>query len=204
MNTYHEESRRAFEHTLGWLRQWACSRSFGLGTRVPWDPQYLIESLSDSTIYMLINEKDPGDNKGLLRLYDYFYHREHLFIVTELLRANLYEFQKFNLESGDEPYFTLGSLRSIARQVLISLEFMHSMDLIHCDLKPEYILIKSYSRCEVKVIDLGSSCFITDHLSSYVQSRSYRAPEVILGARYSQKVDVWSLGQLWPWVSRNA
>ena len=52
MNTYGEEARRAFEHTLGWLRQWACSRSFGLGTRLPWDPQYLIESLSDSTIYM--------------------------------------------------------------------------------------------------------------------------------------------------------
>lgn len=41
-----------FEHTLGWLNQWACSRSFGLGTRLPWDPEYLIESLSDSTIYM--------------------------------------------------------------------------------------------------------------------------------------------------------
>jgi serine/threonine protein kinase len=49
-------------------------------------------------------------------------------------------------------------------------------------------------RCEVKVIDLGSSCFITDQLSSYVQSRSYRAPEVILGLPYDQKVDVWSLG----------
>lgn len=36
----------------GWLQQWACSRSFGLGTRLPWDEQYLIESLSDSTIYM--------------------------------------------------------------------------------------------------------------------------------------------------------
>jgi leucyl-tRNA synthetase len=52
MNTYHDESRRAFEGTLGWLRQWACSRSFGLGTRVPWDEEFLIESLSDSTIYM--------------------------------------------------------------------------------------------------------------------------------------------------------
>lgn len=41
-----------FSHTLGWLQQWACSRSFGLGTRLPWDEQYLIESLSDSTIYM--------------------------------------------------------------------------------------------------------------------------------------------------------
>ena len=51
-----------------------------------------------------------------------------------------------------------------------------------------------FGRCEVKVIDLGSSCFTTDHLSSYVQSRSYRAPEVILGILYSQKVDIWSLG----------
>ena len=49
-------------------------------------------------------------------------------------------------------------------------------------------------RCEVKVIDFGSSCFSTDQLSSYVQSRSYRAPEVILGLPYGQKVDVWSLG----------
>jgi hypothetical protein len=40
-----------FSHA-GWLQQWACSRSFGLGTRLPWDEQYLIESLSDSTIYM--------------------------------------------------------------------------------------------------------------------------------------------------------
>lgn len=44
------------------------------------------------------------------------------------------------------------------------------------------------------MIDLGSSCFITDHLSSYVQSRSYRAPEVILGLPYGQKIDIWSLG----------
>ena len=52
----------------------------------------------------------------------------------------------------------------------------------------------SWRRCEVKVIDLGSSCFISDHLSSYVQSRSYRAPEVILGLPYDQKIDIWSFG----------
>lgn len=46
----------------------------------------------------------------------------------------------------------------------------------------------------MKVIDFGSSCFVTDHLSSYIQSRSYRAPEVILGLPYGPKIDVWSLG----------
>jgi leucyl-tRNA synthetase len=39
-------------YTIDWLKEWGCSRSFGLGTKLPFDPQYLIESLSDSTIYM--------------------------------------------------------------------------------------------------------------------------------------------------------
>ncbi|KAJ3694012.1 hypothetical protein LUZ60_009492 [Juncus effusus] len=52
MNTFSSETRNGFEHTLSWLNQWACSRSFGLGTRLPWDPQFLVESLSDSTLYM--------------------------------------------------------------------------------------------------------------------------------------------------------
>lgn len=75
-----------------------------------------------------------------------------------------------------------------------ALEFLHGLGLIHCDLKPENILVKSYSRSEVKMIDLGSSCFETDHLCSYVQSRSYHAPEVLLGLPYDKKIDVWSLG----------
>ena len=52
MSVYSEECRKQFTNVLGWLHEWACSRSFGLGTRVPWDKQFLIESLSDSTIYM--------------------------------------------------------------------------------------------------------------------------------------------------------
>lgn len=89
---------------------------------------------------------------------------------------------------------TLSICQSITIQVLEALQFLHRLGLIHCDLKPENILVKSYSRCEVKVIDLGSSCFETDHLCSYVQSRSYRAPEVILGLPYDKKIDIWSLG----------
>ena len=54
--------------------------------------------------------------------------------------------------------------------------------------------ISSYSRATVKLIDFGSSCFVTDKPSSYIQSRSYRAPEVILGLPYDQKIDIWSLG----------
>lgn len=52
MRNYDNTVLSAFKHTLGWLNQWACSRSFGLGTQLPWDTEYVIESLSDSTIYM--------------------------------------------------------------------------------------------------------------------------------------------------------
>ena len=52
MNTFQPETRHSFEGVLSWLHQWACARSYGLGSKLPWDPQYLVESLSDSTIYM--------------------------------------------------------------------------------------------------------------------------------------------------------
>jgi leucyl-tRNA synthetase len=51
MNTYSDEVRKNFEYTIDWLHEYACSRSYGLGSKLSWDPQYLIESLSDSTIY---------------------------------------------------------------------------------------------------------------------------------------------------------
>ncbi|KAL7300784.1 hypothetical protein TKK_0006759 [Trichogramma kaykai] len=52
LETYHDEVRKNFNASLDWLHEYACSRTYGLGTKVPWDQQWLIESLSDSTIYM--------------------------------------------------------------------------------------------------------------------------------------------------------
>lgn len=50
--TFHPSVRKELKETVDWLREWGCSRSYGLGTKLPWDQQFLIESLSDSTIYM--------------------------------------------------------------------------------------------------------------------------------------------------------
>ncbi|KAJ3523955.1 hypothetical protein NMY22_g11212 [Coprinellus aureogranulatus] len=52
METYTPETRHAFQKTLDWLNQWACARTYGLGSKLPWDPHFLVESLSDSTVYM--------------------------------------------------------------------------------------------------------------------------------------------------------
>ena len=51
-NPYSTSTLKGFEQVLGWLSNWGLSRTFGLGSHIPWDKQFLIESLSDSTIYM--------------------------------------------------------------------------------------------------------------------------------------------------------
>lgn len=50
--TFNSNIKEAFNAAVDWFKAWGCSRSFGLGTKFPWDDKYLIESLSDSTIYM--------------------------------------------------------------------------------------------------------------------------------------------------------
>eukprot|EP00494_Astrolonche_serrata_P032647 UN32916 len=52
MEFYNPKTRQAFGHKIDWLDRWACSREFGLGTKLPNAPEFVIESLSDSTIYM--------------------------------------------------------------------------------------------------------------------------------------------------------
>ncbi len=52
LKLYPEKARQQFDYVIDWLREWACTREEGLGTRLPWDEKWLIESLSDSTLYM--------------------------------------------------------------------------------------------------------------------------------------------------------
>lgn len=68
--------------------------------------------------------------------------------------------------------------------------------MIHCDLKPENILLpkKGQQGESLKIIDLGSSCFYSERLYTYIQSRFYRAPEIILGLPYTAAIDMWSFG----------
>ena len=66
---------------------------------------------------------------------------------------------------------------------------------MHCDLKPENILVAQRvdnGPTRVKIIDLGSACVEGRTAQQYVQSRFYRAPEVLVAAPYDGAVDVWS------------
>jgi leucyl-tRNA synthetase len=52
MNIYPPAVRKQFDYVIDWLQDWACTREFGLGTKLPWEDRWVIESLSDSTVYM--------------------------------------------------------------------------------------------------------------------------------------------------------
>jgi dual specificity tyrosine-phosphorylation-regulated kinase 2/3/4 len=68
--------------------------------------------------------------------------------------------------------------------------------LVHCDLKPENILLKQKNKSGIKIIDYGSSCFVGQRIYTYIQSRFYRAPEIILGIPYTMAIDMWSFGAI--------
>lgn len=143
---------------------------------------------------LLANKMTREESERLPELLNVFYFRETLFIVYELLRDNLYHIYKYIEECKLPKYFTVERLKHVAHQCLFTLACLHQHDVIHCDLKPENILISSLTSCQIKVIDYGNAYLHHDQRCSYVQSRAYRAPEVVLGLPYTPKVDLWSLG----------
>jgi len=87
-------------------------------------------------------------------------------------------------------------LHSVAFSILKSLTFLSKHRIIHTDIKPDNILLKKTGKYEIKLIDFGSSCFSNEKLYSYIQSRYYRSPEIILGLGYDVQIDMWSFGCL--------
>lgn len=74
------------------------------------------------------------------------------------------------------------------------LNYLKNQKVIHCDLKPENILFTDDEYRNIKLIDFGASCQDCSTGFFYVQSRYYRAPEIVLGVQYDHAVDMWSLG----------
>ena len=153
--------------------------------------EYLNQSITEAKILELLNKKiDPNNEHHFLRMHDSFVHKNHLCLVFELLSNNLYELLKQNQYNG----LSIQLIKIFTKQMLDSLCVLKDSKLIHCDLKPENVLLCSPDKPEIKVIDFGSSCEEVRTIYTYIQSRFYRAPEIILGIPYSTSIDMWSLG----------
>lgn len=94
LKTYSPDTKNAFIGVLNWLNQWACARTYGLGSKLPFDPNFLVESLSDSTIYMAYytivpwlhtdlfgrarGKGDVGAEQMIDEIWDYVFSRREL------------------------------------------------------------------------------------------------------------------------------
>ncbi|KAH8856450.1 Dual specificity tyrosine-phosphorylation-regulated kinase 4, partial [Schistosoma japonicum] len=141
-----------------------------------------------------LKKADHKNTHNIIHIRDHFTFRNHLCIVFDLLGSNLYDL----LRKNDFRGFTIHSLKKITVKLLNCLCLLRKQGIIHCDLKPENILIGLNNSSELKVIDFGSSCFTNQKTYTYIQSRFYRAPEIILGISYGPPIDMWSLGCILP------
>lgn len=151
-------------------------------------PAYMNQSLTEVKLLEYLNSNSNGQR--FIRLLDTFMHKEHLCLVFELLASNLYELIKQNQFQG----LNMKLVKLLTKQLLEAMSELKGFQMIHCDLKPENILLCQPDKPDIKVIDFGSACFTRQTVYSYIQSRFYRSPEVILGLPYTESIDMWSLG----------
>ncbi|KAJ3028810.1 UNVERIFIED_CONTAM: cytochrome c oxidase subunit 1 [Siphonaria sp. JEL0065] len=154
-------------------------------------PAYYNQSLVEVAILDILNNKwDQSDKYHIVGMKDTFLFRNHLCIVFEMLSANLYELIKQNQFRG----LSISLVRVFVKQILECLVLLSRAKIIHSDLKPENILLKTLTEPEIKVIDFGSACHENQTIYTYIQSRFYRSPEVLVGLPYTSSIDMWSLG----------
>ncbi|CAF1215118.1 unnamed protein product [Adineta ricciae] len=132
---------------------------------------------------------DQYNSFHIVHIKQYFYFRSHLCITFELLGINLYELIQKNHFNGFSPNL----VKRFTYSILQTLQILANERIIHCDLKPENILLKEKGSSQIKIIDFGSGCFQSNKIYTYIQSRFYRAPEIILGIPYTCAIDMWSL-----------
>ena len=155
-------------------------------------PSYARQGQIEVSILSRLGQEN-ADQFNLVRAYEVFTHKNHTCLVFEMLEQNLYDYLKQQKFSP----LPLKSIRPIIQQVCVALSKLKQLGLIHADTKPENIMLLDPRRqpFKVKLIDFGSASPVEKAIqSTYLQSRYYRAIEILLGLPFNEAIDMWSLG----------
>lgn len=147
---------------------------------------YRRSALNEANLLATLN-----NSPNILKMKEMFEHDGRIHIAVEMLHMNLYELmrkRKFAITP-------LSHVREIGATVLRALGECHQAGFMHCDVKPENVMMKSpYSDTECCLIDFGAIRRPEENRYYDIQSLWYRAPEVICGIPYTPAIDVWSVG----------
>lgn len=156
---------------------------------------FLNQGRQEIRILKLLQDVDSSNN-FLVNMKEEFMYEGHLCIVFELLSSSLLELVGWT-NSDEVQGLSLRMVHKFSHQLVCALATLRTLQVIHCDLKPENIALLHPNRAHIKVLDFGSACQPWENQVNhfpYIQSRFYRAPEILLGTPYSFPIDMWSLG----------
>jgi len=130
---------------------------------------------------------------GVVNLERMFETPERIFVVMEKLRGDMLEM----ILSSEQGRLSERITKFLVTQILVALKHLHSKNIVHCDLKPENVLLSSDSDFpQVKLCDFGFSRIIGEKgfRKSIVGTPAYLAPEVLRNKGYNRSLDMWSTG----------
>lgn len=129
-------------------------------------------------------------NTYCVKLLDCFSYKRHPCLVLEAMKENVRDLLGHYGNKG----ISLEACRAYAYQLLLSLYYLHSIGVIHADIKPDNMLVSSTRTC-VKLCDFGTAKRRHDPpVPPTYGTLFYRAPEIILGYSFETQIDIWSLG----------
>lgn len=122
--------------------------------------------------------------------------RKRRMLKTSELLLSMEYFDGKSLE--DSPGLSLGDVLLVFRMVAIGLNAMHQKGFVHCDIKPNNILISEQG--QIKVIDLGQACKIGTIKSRIQGTPDYIAPEQVHRQHIGHRTDIFNLGATMYWA----
>ncbi|XP_035906698.1 serine/threonine-protein kinase D3 [Anopheles stephensi] len=130
---------------------------------------------------------------GVVNLERMFETPERIFVVMEKLKGDMLEM----ILSHQNGRLNERVTKFLITQILVALKYLHSRNIVHCDLKPENVLLSSDNEFpQVKLCDFGFARIIGEKSfrRSVVGTPAYLAPEVLRNKGYNRSLDMWSVG----------
>ncbi|XP_072305025.1 serine/threonine-protein kinase D3-like [Eucyclogobius newberryi] len=130
---------------------------------------------------------------GVVTLQSMFESPEKIFVVMEKLQGDMLEM----ILSSEKGRLPERITRFLLAQILVALKHLHCKNIVHCDLKPENVLLTSSDPLpQVKLCDFGFARIIGERSfrCSVVGTPAYLPPEVLRSRGYNRSLDMWSVG----------